>query len=308
MARSRSFAFCGLVSLVVAALCTAAADDSVSPERLNLLIEKYEAQETAIGAFATDLSTENASAMGAASFDFAIIDIEHVATDFETLQAFILAMRSEGRGFVTTPIVRIPANGREVGANQWMFKQALDAGAFGVMVPHVNTAAQARAAVVAMRYPPTAKSENPVPRGERGWYPFRALAAWNLDASEYARRADVWPLSQGAELVFIAQIETAEAIDNLGSILSVPGVSGAFIGPADLHADMGFLGGQGEPAVEAKIEKAARTSRKRGASLGIPAGPDDIARRLEQGFTFFTIGANGMTEEEIGAVAKASAL
>jgi len=279
----------------------AAADDA----RLNRFIDRLDANEVAIGVFASDRSPDVAASLGGSALDFTIIDLEHAPADFERLQGFILAMRTRA-GFETTPIVRIPTNGREAHMNQWMFKQALDAGAFGVMAPHVNTAEQARNVVVAMRYPQAASSPVREPRGQRGWAPFGAVAAWGVELGDYAERADLWPLASTGEIVFIAQIETARAVDNLAGILATPGVGGAFVGPADLHADMGYLGQSGVAVVEERIAQAGQIASAMGAKIGITARPDEIEARRAQGFSFFTVGANVLPRDEVDAALAAA--
>ncbi len=78
-----------------------------------------------------------------------------------------------------------------------MVKQALDAGAFGLMVPHVDSAEEARQAVRAMRYPPEEGAAHPKPRGKLGWAPFTAARIWDIPVDAYTTRADLWPLDQG---------------------------------------------------------------------------------------------------------------
>jgi 4-hydroxy-2-oxoheptanedioate aldolase len=115
-----------------------------------------------------------------------------------------------------------------------------------------------------------------------------AADAWDLDVQDYAMRADLWPLDPEGEMILAVQIETAEGIDNLAEILAVPGVGAAFIGPADLHADMGHLGQTGVEEVEALMEEALATAQEAGVPIGLTPAGRTIEERVEQGFTFNT--------------------
>jgi len=275
------------VTLSAGLLATTAAE---ARERLNPLVERLAAGEAAFGIFSGSRDLLNAARLADSGLDYVIIDMEHAPYDVETLRRFILAMKNADGAFPVAPLVRIPANGREVRHNQWMVKQVLDAGAMGVVVPHVNSAEEARDAVVAMRYPPPAGSPAPEPRGVRGWGPLAAANAWGVDYGEYARRADLWPLNPEGELILVVQIETFEAVADAASILAVPGVGAAFVGPADLHADMGHLGQSGVPAVEEAIQQAAEAATEAEVPTGITTSAETVAERVEQGFRMPTVG------------------
>jgi 4-hydroxy-2-oxoheptanedioate aldolase len=276
------------LGIVAVALATAVAPARAG-ERLNPAIARLEAGEAALGIFSGNRDMMNARVLGGAKLDFVIIDMEHAPWDADTLRRFVAAMKGTS-GFTVAPLVRVAANGREIHHNQWMVKQALDAGAFGIVVPHVNTPEHARAAAVAMRYPPPAGSPAPEPRGERGWGPLIAAGSWGVESGEYARIADLWPLNPAGELLLVVQVESKEAVANLEEILKVPGIGAAFIGPADLHADMGYVGRSGVPEVEAEIQRALGLARAAGVPIGITTGADTVSERLAQGFTFVTIG------------------
>lgn len=260
------------------------------PRPLSRLVETFAAGKPAAGIFSGARDFPIARAVGAADLDYLIIDMEHGPFDVGWLRQHLVNLRRPDGRFGVTPIVRIPANGGEVHANQWMFKQVLDAGAFGVMVPFVNNAEEARQAVIAMRYP--AAKDNPAkePRGVRGWAStIPAIGTWGITSTEYLRKADLWPLNPRGELILAVQIETVEAIGNLREILAVPGVGAAFIGPADLHADMGYLGQIGVPEVEEQIQKALAIAREMKIPIGLTTGPNDARERVDQGFGFITV-------------------
>jgi 4-hydroxy-2-oxoheptanedioate aldolase len=162
----------------------------------------------------------------------------------------------------TVPFVRVPWN--EPG----IIMKALDAGAYGVIIPIVNTAAEAEAAVQACRYPP---------RGMRSHGPIRAALYGGRD---YIVRGE-------AEVLCIAQVETKESVDNLDEILSVPGVDATYIGPADLSLSLGLAPASDHAAqafVDA-VERVLESCKRHNVVPGAHAGNVVTARkRLEQGF------------------------
>ena len=266
----------------------AEADATEGGPRLNRLVEKLAAGEAVEGEFYNRVDFNSARATRGSDLDYVIVDMEHHPFEVETLRQMLINLRAGDGTFPVTPIVRIGTPGREVESNHWMVKQVLDAGAMGIMVPFVNTAEEARQAVIGMRYPPVADDAQPEPRGRRGWSPSVAADAWNLDVQDYAMRADLWPLDPEGEMLLAVQIETQEGIDNLAEILAVPGVGAAFIGPADLHADMGHLGETGVEEVEARMADALATAQQAGVAIGLTPAGRTIEERVEQGFTFNT--------------------
>ena len=145
--------------------------------------------------------------------DFLTIDMQHVAITIESLQRTLIALQPAEMSVLVRPLSNDAA----------VIGQILDAGADGVIVPMVNTADDARRAVDATRFPP---------RGSRSWGPRRA-ARIHGGAEAYAIEAD-------DTIMVITQVETEEAVGNLDEILSVPGLSGVMIGPADLAISLGF--------------------------------------------------------------------
>lgn len=262
-------------------------------DRLNHLIERIEAKEFGIGPFSAVRDANNARILGGSKLDFIIIDMEHNPYDAETLKQFIYNMRALDGSFPVTPVVRIPINGREAGQNQWVFKQLLDAGAMGIMLPQVNSAEDAMAAVRAMRFPPVVDDAAPEPRGQRGYG--GPAGAWGLGAADYVAKADLWPLDPQGELVLIVQIETVEAIENFEEIMAVPGVGAAFVGPADLHADMGYVGQSGVAEVEEKIREVGAKARDLGAYLGIIGNASDWEKRRDEGYMFISGSDQGVS-------------
>ncbi len=265
-----------------------AAEGTEEAPRLNRLVEKLAAGEAVEGEFYNRVEFNSARETRGSDLDYVIIDMEHHPFDVDGLRQLIVNLRAGDGTYPVTPIVRIGAPGSEIASNHWMVKQVLDAGAMGIMVPFVNTAEEARQAVMGMRYPPTTDDAQPEPRGRRGWSPSVAADAWNLETQDYAQRADLWPLDPEGEMLLAVQIESEQGIDNLAEILAVPGVGAAFIGPADLHADMGHLGETGVPEVEARMTDALAAAQEAGVPIGLTPAGRTIEERVEQGFTFNT--------------------
>lgn len=221
--------------------------------------------------------------------DWVFIDMEHGPFDSSQVRNIIAAFRAADGSFPVTPIFRIPANCSEVDKNQWVFKQVLDGGAFGVIVPHCDERNDVVNAASAMRYPPFIGDPAPQPRGVRG--AGGAPAAWGLSFGDYVKVADLWPLDPQGELLLVPMVESRGVVNQLNSVLNVPGIGALFIGPADLHADMGYAGQSGVPDVEAQIQRALGKARAAGVAIGITTSATDAQQRIDQGFRFITIGA-----------------
>jgi 4-hydroxy-2-oxoheptanedioate aldolase len=256
--------------------------------RLNSMIAKLEAGEAVQGVFYNTLDFNSVRTTGRSDLDYIIIDMEHHPLDITALRQVLVNLRQPDGSFSVTPIVRIPLNGEEVHMNRWLLKQVLDVGVMGIMVPFVNTADQAREAVISMRYPPTIDDAAPEPRGMRGWSPGVAAATWGVTTQQYAPVADLWPLDPSGEIILIPQIETPEAIENLPEIMAVPGVGALFIGPADLHNNMGYLGQSGVAEVEAEIQRALQMANEAGMPVGLTPAGSTLQDRLDQGFRVMT--------------------
>ncbi len=200
-------------------------------------------------------------------YDWLLVDGEHAPNDLNSVIAQLHAVAASP----VHPVVRL------VEGNQARIKQYLDAGAQTLLVPMVETAAQAHYLVQAMAYPP---------RGVRGVGTALArAAAWNM-RRDYFREAEV-------ELCLIVQIETVLGLKNLDDILAVDGVDAVFIGPADLAASMGHLGNPGHPEVVAAVSQAIRSVRAAGKPAGTLATNRDMAWYYEeQGVQFVALGVD----------------
>jgi 4-hydroxy-2-oxoheptanedioate aldolase len=207
-----------------------------------------------------------AEAMAGAGFDWMLLDTEHSPGDPLTVLGQLQAVAP----YPASPIVR-PASNDAV-----LIKRILDFGAQTLLIPYVQSAAEAQAAVAAMRYPP---------RGVRGVSGVTRATGFGRIAG-YARRAE-------EELCLLVQIETREALDRLEEIAGVDGVDGVFIGPADLAASLGHVGEAGHPEVVAAIEDAIRRIRACGKPAGILTPDNAFAQRcIELGTVFTAVGVD----------------
>lgn len=281
------------VPCLLALMCIsvgAAGEDK--PPRLNRFIELMESKKPAFGIFSANVSPRTGANLADAGLDFVLIDMEHSPYDVTRLEGYLLGMLNKaeiaqhGLRTNTVPIVRIPSTGRELAS--YMIKQTLDVGAMGVMVPHVETAEQALAAVQACRYPQQKGSALYEPKGSRGVAYSWAARYWGLPGEEYARRADLWPLNPRGELVLWVMIESAEGVKNCDAIARTPGVGALFIGPSDLAFSLGVP--RNDPAVETAIEEVVQVAKKAGIPLGIYCMAADAEKRLAQGFQFLALG------------------
>lgn len=230
-------------------------------ELRNELKRRLQRDEQVYGTWVTiesPMATEMLSILG---FDYFVFDTEHSPLDIYKSQTLMQAMR----GDQTTPIIRVWWN------DLVQIKRALDVGAYGVVVPWVNTKEEAESAVKATRY---------APDGLRGCGPRRA----SMFDPDYLKTAD-------EEILVICQIETKRAVENIEDILSVEGVDVSYIGPADLSASYGHLGNHSHPDVQKAIDKVFDATKAAGKAAGVHLGSGKTIRdRMEKGYNFITIG------------------
>src|SRR5579872_1089988 len=182
--------------------------------RLNGVIRALEKGQTAFAAF-TSAEIDSALAFGISSYDAIVFEMEHNPWDARLLRdcfQYMLNRRqiADSRSIApgVTPLVRIPPNGNE--KNQWLAKQALDLGAYGIVWPHISTVEQAYNAVAACRYPRLKSAPLYEPAGIRGDGPASAIRYWGITQQQYYSRADVWPLSPQGEILVILMIEDTQ--------------------------------------------------------------------------------------------------
>lgn len=258
--------------------------------RLNGAIRALEQGQPAFVTF-SGADIGSAQAIGDAGYDAVVFEMEHGPYDIRTLRdclQYLLNRRQIVHGGslapAVTPFVRIPPNGGE--HNQWIAKQVLDSGVYGVVWPHVSTVEDARNAVAACRYPRPKSADHYEPAGQRGDAPAAAARYWGLTQPEYYARADVWPLAPDGEVLVVIMCEEARAIGNLRQILrEVPGIGVVLIGEGDLSQDLGFPRQYDHPTVAAAIAEILSICTEAGVPCGHPhVDTRNVERLLEQGF------------------------
>ena len=282
--------------LMVSSILLLSLTVSASAQRLNKLIELFENDQPAFGVLSFDYSLNNARAMASSGLDFLFIDMEHAPFDIERLRLFLLGMTDKRsineKGNLqpnVVPLVRIPAAG---GAEELIAqaKQVLDVGVFGIFFPAVHTREQAELAVRATRYPQYNDAPDYEPAGLRGRNPSNAMWYWGV--RDYHAKADVWPLDPQGELLAMMFIESQAGVENIEEIITVPGLGGIFIGPSDLSTSMGYTS-PAAPEVEQAIQTVLGACLEHDVPCAITTGQGSVQQRIEQGFRFVTVGADG---------------
>lgn len=225
-----------------------------------------EANRAQIGLWSSLSSSYSVEVISGAGFDWILLDCEHSPNDLENL----LTQLQAAAPYPTHPVVRVPWN------DMVNIKRVLDIGAQSLLIPYVSTAAEAKAAVANTRYPPAGV------RGVAGTT--RATRFGRI--KDYAKRAH-------EEICVLVQVETQAAIDNIEAICAVDGVDGVFIGPADLHASLGYTGEIANPKVKPTIDEAIKRIRKAGKAPGILTPNEADAKHwLGCGGLFVAVGAD----------------
>jgi len=218
-----------------------------------------------IGLFSSLADNYAGEMVAAAGFDWVVYDAEHAPNDIRSL----LGQAQAASGYDIDVAVRPWTHDKE------LFKRILDVGFQTLMVPMVDTPAQAEAIVSWTRYPPA---------GGRGVASGRA-ARWGLVDNYFARAND--------QICVVAQIETVEGYNNIEAIAGVSGIDALFIGPSDLGASMGHLGNAGHPDVKAAVLDAIARVRAAGKPVGVYASNEDAAREFAAaGATLMLVGVD----------------
>ena len=220
----------------------------------------------ALGTMCNAASPLIAEWLGHSGYDFVVVDLQHGENNLDNLSMMLQALSSTP----ATPVVRVPAT------VPMYIQRALDLGAYGVIVPQVNTAAEAQAVVASVRY---------APKGTRSWGPVRGAIYGGPDY-----------FSQSAgQLLTLVMLESAQALNNAEAILAVDGVDGCFIGPADLNISLGHSPDDPAPGedTEAGITAIVAATQAAGKIAGVHAvSLDDAKQRIAQGFTYLTVMAD----------------
>jgi len=211
-------------------------------------------------------SSFSAETMAHQGWDSLCIDMQHGVIDYHDLVPMITAISTTP----TVPIVRVPW------LEEGILGKVLDAGAYGVICPMVNTVADAERLVRATRY---------APLGSRSVGPIRALLYGGQDYLEHANET----------VAVIGQVETRQSLDNLDEILQVPGLDAVYIGPADLSLSLGCVPAfdEVEPPVAEAIEFVAAKCKEHGVVACVHNGSVEYAlKRIEMGFQLVTIASD----------------
>ena len=289
----------------VTVLAAAGASGQPNDQQLNKLVEVFKNGNVALGASVRGYRLDLVESLSSADYDYLLFDLEHGPIDHQAVRAMMLAMLDRAdivrRGSLqakVVPLIRIAANAAE--RNQFLIKYALDLGAYGVVVPRMETPEDMAAAVAAARYPRPYDAERGLLQGVRGVAPTIAQRYWGLTRSQYFEKTEVWPISPDGEICVIPMIETRKAVDNIDEILKVKGVSAVQLGPGDMAVSYGHTrpgpGGGLPEDVEAGIQKVAAACKKANIPCGIGAGGKDIERRIQQGFRMLGVSVDAIAE------------
>ena len=203
--------------------------------------------------------------LGNMGFDWFVYDMEHGPHSVETVQNLMQAMSTSP----TLPMIRVSWN------DMVMIKRALDIGAYGVVIPWVNTKEEAANAVKACKYP--------LSKGLRGSGPRRA-SNYGFD-EEYFDVAD-------DEILVAVQIETETAIRNLEDIFSVEGVDVAFVGPWDLSMSLGCFRQFDNPKFTNAMKSVLAKAKEAGVAPGVYSSAEGMSEHIRQGFQFNALGGD----------------
>jgi 4-hydroxy-2-oxoheptanedioate aldolase len=260
--------------------------------RLNSVIGLLERGQIPITAFSPP-SIDSAIVLSTTSYDGVVFEAEHNPYDISALRDCLQYMLNRKqileRGSpapAVTPLIRIPANGGEM--TQWLAKQVLDIGAYGVVWPRVSTVEQAYNAVASCRYPRPKSAPAYEPEGQRGDQPVHAARYWGITPQEYYTKADVWPLAPQGEILAVIMCEEVKAIDNLPRILKeVHGIGVVLIGEGDLSQNLGYPRQYDHPAVVEAMTAIRRICSENGVVCGHPHVETGNAQRvIDEGYKF----------------------
>jgi 4-hydroxy-2-oxoheptanedioate aldolase len=265
--------------------------------RLNGIVRAIEAGQHAFSLFAP-CDMETAVELQASKYDGVVFEGEHRGWDIRALRDSLQYLLNRGQiaraGSVApavTPIARVPANGVE--KNQFLAKQALDLGCYGIVWPHISTVEEAYNAVAACRYPRLKDKPLYEPAGIRGDGPMQATRYWGVTQQEYYERADVWPLAKNGEILVVIQIEDINGIRNLSDMLeNVPGIGAVLIGEGDLSQELGYPRQTEHKAVLDAMAEVVAICKQHNVVVGHPhVEPSNAERVIGEGYRFLMCAA-----------------
>ncbi len=224
------------------------------------------ANKPLIGCWCSLASNITTEILGYAGFDWLLIDGEHAPNDMSSFITQLQALKDSP----SAPVVRPPW------AEPVIIKRLLDIGFYNFLMPWIENAEQARAAVAATRYPP---------QGVRGM-------GTGHRSNRYGYVTDYFTTIND-NIAVMVQIESASGVEHAGEIAAVEGIDGLFIGPSDLSAALGYLGQPEHPEVQQAMTRVLSAARQHQKPVGILAPVEADARRyMEQGMSFVAVGGD----------------
>ena len=227
---------------------------------------KFQKNEPALGGWTMTGHPAVAEIMAGEGFDFIGVDMEHTPTNVEGFYHIALAAKGTG----CDVLARLPS------CDPVLAKQVLDMGAAGIIVPSVNSPAEAAQSVAMAKFPPV---------GIRG--------ASLCRATGFGSRFNEYFQNHNRDVLVVVMLEHIKAVKQADAILATPGVDAALIGPYDLSASMGLAGQLNHPDVLAAQQTILEACRRQKVAAGIhvvPLDPAEVRRRIEQGFRFLPCG------------------
>jgi 2-dehydro-3-deoxyglucarate aldolase len=235
-------------------------------ELKNILKEKLYAGETSFGTWVTIGSPDVTDTLKQLPFDWFMFDTEHSYFTTEGVRNMMLSLLDSK----AAPLVRVGE------VDQYLIKKALDTGAYGILLPLVNSAEDAEKVISFSKYPP---------KGTRGTGPVRASGYGN-NLPEYVRTAN-------DEILVGVQIETMQALSNAEAIASTNGVDIVFVGPSDLTMSLGLVTDRGNPRVAESMQSVVKVCLKFGKIPGtLAATPEEAKKWQKLGFRFISLGSD----------------
>lgn len=230
----------------------------------NTMMQTWADGGETLGMWLSMPSTVSAEVAARIGFDYVCVDMQHGTSDYADVLTMLQAVELGGRG---TPIVRVPWN------EQGIIGRVLDAGAMGVIIPMVNSVAEAEAAVASVKYPPL---------GDRSFGPIMT-APRNGGADYYPQAND--------QVACIPMIETRQAVESIDDILQVEGIDAIYVGPADLSISYGYGPGYTDDNAEYKevLEHIVARCDAAGVVAGIHSTASLAANRRDKGFRMQTV-------------------
>lgn len=236
-----------------------------SKESMIKLKQKLKDKKITLGTWLTIGHTSIAEVLTQSGFEWITIDMEHSAITLDNAQQLIQVIES----YDVVPLVRVGEN------NPNLIKRVMDAGAYGIIVPMVNTVEDAVHAVNAVKYPPV---------GTRGIGLARAQG-YGFNLNEYANNLN-------NHSIVLIQIEHIDAVNNLESILSVNGIDGCVVGLHDLSGSLGVPNNFNDPEVQSALNIIEKTCMEKNISLGVHVIPPDykaVMKYMDRGYNFLAV-------------------